>query len=202
MYIIPVKGPVVVTSYMARSDGGYHQGLDIGTNAPESPDIIAADAGVVTLVSWNGSGYGNYAILRHGREYTLYGHMAYKPGVVSGQKLQQGDVIGIMGETGNAQGRHLHFEIVVPPDSNDFWSADPARWKYYKNPFLEVPAFGDQYGQPALIAQKARWIAAIVKMTGLTQQQVTDALVTTGVLPPMVAPTPPSSHSSPAVPAA
>jgi hypothetical protein len=197
MYMIPVTGPTVVTSYMARSNGAYHQGLDIGTDRPESPDIIAADAGVVTAVSWDATGYGNYAILRHGSEYTLYGHMAYKPGVLTGQKLQQGDVIGIMGDTGNAEGRHLHFEIVVPPDPNNFWSADP-RWKYHKNPFLEVPVFADEYGQPALVTQKARWTTAIANLTKLTEQEVIAALVSTGVLPPTAAPAPPSPHSSPA----
>jgi murein DD-endopeptidase MepM/ murein hydrolase activator NlpD len=181
MYIIPVKGPVVVTSQMARSSGDYHQGIDIGTKAYESPDVIAAEAGIVTAVSWDESGYGNYAILRHAGEYTLYGHLSDRPDLEVGQNLAQGQVIGTMGETGSARGRHLHFEIVVPPDSSAFWSADP-RWKYRKNPFLEVPAFKDQYGVAVLQVEKDRWITAIAKMTGLEEREVIDTLRETGVL--------------------
>lgn len=181
MYIIPVKGSVVVTSHMARSNGDYHQGLDIGTGAHESPDIIAAETGIVTAVSWDASGYGNYAILQHGGEYTLYGHLAEKPGLAIGQNLAQGQVIGTMGETGDARGRHLHFEIVVPPDPSQFWSGEP-RWKYRKNPFLEVPAFKSQYGASVLLVEKDRWIAAIAKMAGLEEQEVIETLLGTGVL--------------------
>lgn len=181
MYIIPVRGCVVVTSQMARSNGDYHQGIDIGTDVQESPDIIAAATGKVTAVSWDASGYGNYAILRHGDEYTLYGHLADTPDLEVGQDLAQGQAIGTMGETGNAQGRHLHFEMVVPPASNEFWSARPP-WKYRKNPFLEVSAFKDKYGVSALQIEKSRWIAAIGRMTGLGEQQVIQTLLDTGVL--------------------
>ncbi len=181
MYIIPVRGPVIVTSHMARSNGDYHQGIDIGTKAQESPDVIAAEAGIVTSVSWDASGYGNYAILRHAGEYTLYGHMSDRPGLKVGQDFAQGQVIGTMGETGSARGRHLHFEIVVPPNSSEFWSADP-RWKYRKNPFLEVPAFKDQYGVSVLQIEKDRWITAIAKMTVLEEQEVIKTLRETGVL--------------------
>ena len=184
MYIIPVNGPVVVTSYLARSDGEYHQGLDIGSRQ-KSPAIIAADTGIVRTISYDPTGYGNYAILRHDNgEYTLYGHMSEEPSVSRGQNLRQGDVIGAMGETGNARGRHVHFEILVPPAPDDFW-AKP-RWKYRKNPFLEVDAFkADSFGgQEAQKTQKVRWITAIAEMTKLTTQEVEEELIRTGALVP------------------
>lgn len=77
MYIIPVQGPVVVTSHLAHGNDDYHQGLDIGSHEHSSPKIIAAAAGVVTFVGWDPSGYGNFAILRHNNgEHSLHGHMA------------------------------------------------------------------------------------------------------------------------------
>ncbi|MFO1084437.1 MAG: M23 family metallopeptidase [Reyranellaceae bacterium] len=103
------------------------------------------------------------------------------PELEAGQQLNAGDVIGTMGETGHVTGRHLHFEIAVGRGPDNYW-AEP-RWKYRKNPLLEVPAFRDQYGEAELLKQKDRWIGAIAKKTGLTKQKVVEALIETGALP-------------------
>ena len=57
--------------------------------------------------------YGNYVKIKHqdGKK-TLYAHMAYgSVNVTKGQSIKKGQKIGTMGETGNAYGKHLHFEV-------------------------------------------------------------------------------------------
>lgn len=87
-----------------------HTGTDIG--ARYGADILAANSGTVTLAGWN-SGYGNCVIIDHGGgKATLYGHMsAYS--VSKGQTVSKGQKIGAVGSTGNSNGPHLHFEILI-----------------------------------------------------------------------------------------
>ena len=85
-----------------------HGGLDIG--APYGAPIAAAMAGTVTLASEYG-GYGNAVEIDHGNGYTtLYGHMSQIQ-AAAGQKVSQGQTIGLVGSTGNSTGPHLHFSV-------------------------------------------------------------------------------------------
>ncbi|MBV8195733.1 MAG: M23 family metallopeptidase [Candidatus Dormibacteraeota bacterium] len=93
----------------------FHTGLDIA--APFDAPVGAAAAGTVILAtssvdsSGNLVGYGNYVLISHGDGFlTLYGHLD-KILVAAGQKVQQGEVIGLEGSTGWSTGAHLHFEI-------------------------------------------------------------------------------------------
>jgi murein DD-endopeptidase MepM/ murein hydrolase activator NlpD len=87
-----------------------HNGMDIASNMGTS--VYAADGGKVVLAEWYG-GYGNCIMIDHGNGYkTLYGHLSYI-GVKSGQAVNQGDVIGQVGSTGNSTGPHLHFEVYL-----------------------------------------------------------------------------------------
>ncbi len=87
----------------------YHPGIDVANKA--TPDILAADAGVITIMPYMGGGYGNYIIIDHGNGYkTLYGHMS-RFYVGNGQTVNRGDRIGKMGSTGRSTGTHLHFEV-------------------------------------------------------------------------------------------
>lgn len=87
----------------------YHQGIDIANNA--APNVLAADAGTVSVPPFMAGGFGNYVIIDHGNGYhTLYGHMS-QIYVVSGQTVNRGAVIGKMGTTGHSTGLHTHFEI-------------------------------------------------------------------------------------------
>ena len=57
------------------------------------------------------SSYGNYVVVSHGSgNTTLYAHMSSRK-VSVGAYVNQGDVLGITGSTGNSTGPHLHFEI-------------------------------------------------------------------------------------------
>lgn len=89
---------------------GRHSGLDLA--APEGTPIHAAGSGVVVLADWL---YvtGGTVIIDHGLGlFTSYAHLS-RLGVVEGQRVQQGDVIGDMGATGFATGPHLHWSAWV-----------------------------------------------------------------------------------------
>lgn len=90
----------------------YHGGTDIA--APQGTPILAAADGTVTVANgtdpWGGS-YGYHVKIDHGGGMeTLYAHCS-AIAVTAGQPVQQGEVIGYVGSTGNSTGDHLHFEV-------------------------------------------------------------------------------------------
>jgi murein DD-endopeptidase MepM/ murein hydrolase activator NlpD len=87
----------------------FHSGIDFG--APMGTPVLAAYAGQVAISDWLG-GYGLTVVLEHaeGTAETLYGHLS-ELFVKEGEEVKQGDVIGLVGSTGNSTGPHLHFEL-------------------------------------------------------------------------------------------
>ncbi|MBQ9742273.1 MAG: peptidoglycan DD-metalloendopeptidase family protein [Ruminococcus sp.] len=111
-FIWPVPYTSNVTSHYKWRWGRMHNGIDIADSGCYGVDIVASDAGTVEWAGWDSSGYGNYVIIDHGNGYkTLYGHCC-EVYVSIGDKVNQGDVVGAMGATGNVTGTHLHFEII------------------------------------------------------------------------------------------
>jgi len=104
----PVPGYSRVSRWMYSG----HKGSDIC--APYGTPIYAADSGVVTAAGWNaaGRGYGYSIIINHGGMTTLYAHCSSVL-VSSGQYVKQGELIGLVGSTGQSSGNHCHFEIRV-----------------------------------------------------------------------------------------
>ena len=90
-----------------------HQGVDF--RAPTGTPIYATGNGVVTH-SGHSSGYGGYGIMvkiNHGFGFqTLYAHMS-RTAVRAGQRVQRGDLIGYVGNTGTSIGPHLHYEVIL-----------------------------------------------------------------------------------------
>jgi murein DD-endopeptidase MepM/ murein hydrolase activator NlpD len=88
----------------------YHRAIDIANRS--AGNILAADGGVVTVAGWiDNSGYGRRVQIDHGNGFvTLYAHLNATQ-VQPGQRVNRGDVIGQMGNTGRSTGTHLHFEI-------------------------------------------------------------------------------------------
>ena len=113
-YIWPVDSRYITSTMGGRtSPGGIgstnHKGTDIGRVGYTS-SVYASKAGTV-IVSQYSSSYGNYVVISHGSgNTTLYAHMSSRK-VSVGQYVNQGDVIGITGSTGNSTGPHLHFEV-------------------------------------------------------------------------------------------
>jgi murein DD-endopeptidase MepM/ murein hydrolase activator NlpD len=89
-----------------------HRGVDYA--AASGTAIIASGNGRVVFKG-NKGGYGKTIMLRHGNAYsTLYGHMSkYARGLHVGSLIQQGQVIGYVGQTGLATGPHLHYEFRI-----------------------------------------------------------------------------------------
>lgn len=107
-FIWPVSGHRI-TSYYGKRWGRLHKGFDM----VGSSSVKAADNGVVELADDSMSGYGNAIIINHNNGYkTLYGHLS-KINVKAGQVVEQGEAIGVMGNTGHSFGTHLHFEVYL-----------------------------------------------------------------------------------------
>lgn len=106
-FAMPVKR-AMFTSPFGMRDGKMHKGIDLVSS---DKNIYAADGGIVTFVGEQ-NGYGNIVIIRHANGYlTKYAHLESFQ-VTQGMRIDQGDVVGIMGNTGRSRGVHLHFEIV------------------------------------------------------------------------------------------
>jgi murein DD-endopeptidase MepM/ murein hydrolase activator NlpD len=113
-YVFPVYGPSSFTDTFGapRADVSWHHGDDIF--APLGAPILAVAKGTVFSVGWNDIG-GNRLWLRdqQGNEF-YYAHLsAYTTLAVNGAHVRAGDVLGFVGNTGDAAGTpyHLHFEI-------------------------------------------------------------------------------------------
>lgn len=109
-FIKPVSG--VLTSRFGSRWGRGHKGIDIG--ASKGTNIKAAASGTVTVSSYGyNGGYGNYVVISHGNGIqTAYGHCSSLC-VSVGQKVSQGELVAKVGNTGDSQGNHLHFEVRV-----------------------------------------------------------------------------------------
>jgi murein DD-endopeptidase MepM/ murein hydrolase activator NlpD len=113
----PVNVPI--NSPFGPRWGSVHPGVDMA--APMGTPIRACRAGLVVISGWQG-GYGNAVVIDHGGGMaTLYGHQSQLI-ATAGMRVKAGDVIGLVGSTGNSTGPHLHFEVrlsgnVVDPEN-------------------------------------------------------------------------------------
>ena len=110
----PSKGGWISSLFGFRADPltgkrEFHEGVDFA-GTPGTP-ITAVAAGIVT---WSGPryGYGNLIEISHGKGYiTRYAHNS-KNLVTVGEKIEKGEVIGLMGSSGRSTGTHVHFEVL------------------------------------------------------------------------------------------
>jgi murein DD-endopeptidase MepM/ murein hydrolase activator NlpD len=88
-----------------------HKGLDF--TAPQGTPVYATGNGTVEVAGQTGDGFGNHVVINHGYGYeTLYGHM-FKVKVNVGQKVERGEVIGWVGNSGKSTGPHCHYEVHI-----------------------------------------------------------------------------------------
>ena len=104
----PIVGSAYSDSYGPRG-AGFHYGIDM--SAPFGTPEVAVMAGTVSYMAMDGAG-GNEAYLaaNDGNVY-YYAHMSQFVG--GPRQVAQGEVLGLLGSTGDSTGPHLHFEIRI-----------------------------------------------------------------------------------------
>jgi len=114
--IWPIKGGIGhISMYFGQNENPFtgqwyiHTGIDISTFHTGDPIVATAD-GKVVFVGYDG-GFGNNVIIQHNHGFfTRYAHMqSFR--VYKGQKVQQGQIIGTIGNTGLTTGPHCHYEV-------------------------------------------------------------------------------------------
>lgn len=117
-FIWPVPGFKFISSYAnevneeLRGHKNPHRAIDIAGGGIYGATIIASDGGRVVEAGYHWS-YGNYVLIDHGGGMrTRYAHCS-KLLVSRGDKVKQGQAIAKVGSTGNVDGPHLHFEVIV-----------------------------------------------------------------------------------------
>jgi murein DD-endopeptidase MepM/ murein hydrolase activator NlpD len=113
-YVFPVYGPASFTnSFNApRATTGWHHGEDIF--APLGAPVLAVADGIVYSVGWNKVGGLRFWLQDTAGNEFYYAHLsAFSPLAINGASVRAGDVIGFVGNTGDAEHTpyHLHFEI-------------------------------------------------------------------------------------------
>jgi murein DD-endopeptidase MepM/ murein hydrolase activator NlpD len=123
--IWPIKGGIGhISMFFGQNKhpftGQYyiHKGMDLSTYRSGDPIVATADGQVVTI-DFDAEGFGNYVIIKHKHGYyTRYAHLQ-KAAVRIGQRVQQGEVIGFIGNTGISTGPHVHYEVHIGSDVVD-----------------------------------------------------------------------------------
>ena len=116
---LPLDAPLRITSkYGSRlspisNRKEFHYGVDLGRDRNKSGNcnILSVRAGTVINNYWNKS-RGWVVLIKHDDNYsTLYQHLASASHLTTGSEVVAGQVIGIMGSTGDSTALHLHFEL-------------------------------------------------------------------------------------------
>jgi len=125
--LVPVEGispsQLRDTYNAARSGGRVHDAIDI--HAPRGTPVLAVADGMVIKLHYGARGGKSlYQIDEDGRTRYYYAHLdRYAVGVNEGVRVARGQVIGYVGDTGNAQpgDYHLHFAIAILNDLSRWW---------------------------------------------------------------------------------
>jgi murein DD-endopeptidase MepM/ murein hydrolase activator NlpD len=112
-FATPVKGYAINSPFGLRHLPGQrvrnHEGVDIA--APQGTGVFVAAEGSVARTGYDADGYGRFVEIRHPNGMTtLYGHLS-RLDVASGDRVNGGERIGLVGSTGRSTGPHLHFEV-------------------------------------------------------------------------------------------
>jgi murein DD-endopeptidase MepM/ murein hydrolase activator NlpD len=129
--LIPVEGvspnQLRDSFYDARSEGRVHQALDIMARQ-DTPVLAAGDGAVMKLRQSDRGGTMLYQSDPSGSYVFYYGHLSrFADGMVEGRKLKRGEVIGYVGDTGNAGpgNFHLHFGISKVTTPGRWYGGEP-----------------------------------------------------------------------------
>ncbi len=140
-WTVPV--PEGVVSGFRTASRPSHQGVDLGS--PKGVKILAAAAGVVSIVKCDETASGRrdcdvdgypgkggcgwmVEVVHADRVMTRYCHMVQRPPLRVGQRVKAGEVIGLVGSSGNSSGPHLHFEVHLNNNRSSSGAVDPVRF--------------------------------------------------------------------------
>jgi murein DD-endopeptidase MepM/ murein hydrolase activator NlpD len=113
--VFPVQGPYDFGGPDARfgapRDGHTHQGQDIA--AAEGTPVVSPEAGVVRWVAYQANGAGHYVVIHSdaGPDFVFMHLQDGSTLVGAGQRVAAGQRIAAVGNTGESEGPHLHFEL-------------------------------------------------------------------------------------------
>lgn len=120
-YQVPVDN-YTISSPFGNRGSEFHRGLDMA--AAQGEPIHASKAGTVIKAEFHSS-WGNYVVIAHADGMTtLYAHQAEYV-VKAGEPVEQGQVIGYVGSTGNSTGAHLHVEVCQDSSLSQGMLLDP-----------------------------------------------------------------------------
>jgi murein DD-endopeptidase MepM/ murein hydrolase activator NlpD len=125
----PVAGPYSFGGSDARFGAGrpghIHQGQDV--MAASGTPVVAPATGVITYRAYQADGAGYYLVMHADGERYDYVFMHLQPDVLvgKGDRVTAGQQLGRVGQTGSADGPHLHFEIWDGPWYNGGHTVDP-----------------------------------------------------------------------------
>lgn len=121
----------------------FHYGMDF--TAPIGTDVFSSGNGKVKKLIRSRRGYGNHVIIDHGYGYeTVYAHLSGF-NVRKGQRINRGDIIGYVGNSGRSTGPHLHYEVRYknrPVNPKDYYYMDLTPEEYE-----EMIEIASNYGQ-------------------------------------------------------
>lgn len=102
-----------VTKHRTLSNSTNSDGFLNAIDITGGGDIVATEAGEVIAAGWRNGGFGNTVIIKHDNGlYSLYGHLkSIDTKVKVGERVSRNQTIAKMGNTGNSDGEHLHFEM-------------------------------------------------------------------------------------------
>ena len=113
-FVAPLRDRAINSAYGLRRLAGesaarQHKGIDIA--APRGTTVFVAAEGEVVRTGYDAGGYGRFIEVTHPNGMsTLYAHLS-RVDVARGDRLGDGERIGLVGSTGRSTGPHLHFEV-------------------------------------------------------------------------------------------
>ncbi|WP_459501548.1 peptidoglycan DD-metalloendopeptidase family protein [Bacillus sp. C1] len=154
----PVDGRI--SDYFGTRNG-KHYGIDIAASV--GTPVAAIRKGMVTK-SYFSNSYGHVVFIKHGEYEAVYAHLN-KRYVFQGDRIESGEIIGEVGNTGESRGAHLHLEV------------HKGAWTFGKrnamNPLLVLNEERDQVASVSIyIVQKGDTLVSIARKFGITVQDI------------------------------
>lgn len=178
----------VINDSVNRITQGYgngHRGIDLGWRTEEWQNEVHPNcAGTVYATLDNvadgseyGGGWGNYVLIRHDNGmFSRYAHLRTGLRVKEGQRVDENTVIGIIGSSGRAYGRHLHFEVQM--NSSSASRIDPTR--YLTEPISGSSPSKDVNVYYRVRTQKYGWLSEVKNLedyAGWNDDPITDVAI-------------------------